>query len=262
LKITGGTNLVGARIIIYTDNDSLFTDKTNDPRATWNAAGTAITGYSGSDGSGMAGQTVKGYVASLYWGVSDTPNTPAPYTFTTTNWSWIVDKWHNHTYVPTLSDGVTIDPNFASLDTANFYKVASTTAESNPATEGTGTYKSLYPQYFDQDLYDTPLGTTGRKVFSIVVSGTTYTVGQALYKNIATVAYNIQTGTGTNAGYFVCQVPKLSTTDPTDFATARLAKTDGTAGGYIYLAIGGDFTGLPAQAYSTPNLCLAMVQDS
>ncbi len=260
LKITGGTNLVGARIIIGTDNNALFADPNNDPRV--NTAGK----YSGSDGSGMVGATVQGYIAALYWGASDTPNTPAAYTFGATNWSWIVDKWHNHTFVPTLADGVTIDPNYASLDTASFYKVGSTTAETNLATEGSGAYKSLYPQYWDQDLYDKPSTDSSRKVFSIVVGGVPQTVGQALYKNIATVAYGIQTGSNTvlagSDGYFICQVPKLSTTDASDYVLAKLAKTDGTTGSYIYLAIGGDFTGLPAQAYSTPNLFVAMVQDS
>lgn len=265
LKVTGGTNLVSSRIIIYTDNDSLFTDKNNDPRAKYSGTGGTIDptkDYSGSDGSGMVGQSVKGYVAALYWGASDTPNTPAAYTFGASNWSYIVDKWHKRTYVPTLSDGITVDPNYAVLDTANFYLVGSNTPESNIANEGTGLYKKLYPQYWDQDLYDKPSTDSTRKIFSLVVGTTTVTPGQALYKNIATVAYSIQTGTGTNAGYFVCQMPKFSSGDPTQSVTAQLAKTDGTAGGYIYLAIGGDFTGLPAQTYSTPNLCLAMVQDS
>lgn len=262
LKVTGGTNLVGARIIIYTDNDTLFTNKSDDPRGTWNVGGTAITAFSGHDGSGMVGGTVKGYVAALYWGASDTPNTPAAYTFGATNWSYVVDKWHNHTYVPTLADGVTVDPNYASLDTANFYKVASAVAETNAANEGTGVYKKLYPQYWDQDLYDKAVGDPTRKIFTLTVGTVDQVVGQALYKNIGTVAYNIQTGSGTDAGYFVCSMPRLSTTDPTDSVSARLAKTDGTAGGYIYLAVGGDFTGLPAQTYSTPNLCVAMVQDS
>ncbi len=216
----------------------------------------------------MVGATVTGYIASLHWGCSDTPNVPAAYTFTydargnPTNGSYIIDKWHKRTYVPTLADGVTIDPNFAALDTANFYLLNSTTAESNHATEGTGTYRSLYPQYWDVDLYDKPSTDSTRKVFSIVVNGVPQTVGQALYKNIATVAYNIQTGTGTDAGYFVCQMPKFSAHDPLQYVTARLAKTDGTAGGYIYLAVGGNFSGLPAQAYSTANLFLAMVQDT
>lgn len=250
LKITGGTNLVGARVIVYTDNDSQFTDKANDPRATWNAGGTAITAYSGSDGSGMVGQTVKGYIASLYWGASDTPNTPAAYTFTydgTTgnliNSSWIVDKWHKRTYAPI--------PDSTGLDTMIMYPLASSTAETNPANEGTGTYKKLYPQYWDADLYDKIPADTSRVV-----------VSQALYKNIATIAYNIQTGTGADAAYYVCQMPKFSTTDPSDFVTARLGKITGANDAFVYLAVGGEFTGLPAQVYNTSSLSIAMVQDS
>lgn len=255
LKITGGTNMVGARIVIYTNNNALFTDPATDPRIN------TLGKYSGSDGGGMVGQTVKGYIAALYWGASDTPNTPAAYTFGTSNWSYIVDKWHNHTYVPTLSDGITVDPNYAALDTANFYKVAGATAEANTANEGSGAYKKLYPQLWDEDLYDAPVGTTGRKVFSILVGGVEQTVGQALYKSIGTVAYSIQTGTGADAAYYTCQMPKLSTSDTSDSITARLGKITGTNDAFIYLAIGGDFTGLPAQVYNTSSLSIEMVQD-
>jgi len=250
LKITGGTNLVGARMIIFTDNNALFTDKTNDPRATWNAAGDTITAYSGNDGSGMVGQTVGGYIAAFYWGASDTPNTPAAYTFTydanggLTNANWVVDKWHKRTYVP-VGDAT-------GLDTMALYN--GNVQESNPALEGSGTYKALYPQYWDVDLYDKPATDSTRKVVP---------AAQALYKNIATFAYNIQTGTGADSAYYVCQMPKLSTPATNDFVTARLAQIDRTAptDAYIYLAIGGDFTGLPAQTYSTANLSVAMVQD-
>ena len=284
LKITGGSNVAGTRIIIGTDNNALFTDSTQDPRQKPDPANPGKYLYSGSDGSGMIGigdstatppiSANQGYVVSLYWGVSTTdPNTNAPYTFGTSNWSWIVDKWHNHTYVPTLSDGITVDPNFSALDTASFYKVASTTAETNALNEGTGTYKKLYPSYWDQDLYDAAFGVTGRKVYTVtvVVSGvsTDYVVGQALYKNIATIAYGIQAGSdsilvggASSAGYFVCQVNKFGGTVPNNFTWAKLKKTDGTAGSFIYVPIGGDFTGIPAQKYSTSALFVAMVQDS
>ncbi len=254
LNITGGTNLAGARVIIYTDNDLLFTDKANDPRAKYTGTGGTIDptkDYSGSDGSGMVGAVVKGYIASLYWGASNTPNTPAAYTFAydtngnPTNASWVVDKWHKRTYVP-VSDAT-------GLDTMSLYQPASNVAESNVANEGTGTYKALYPQYWDVDLYDKPASDTSRKVA---------TAAQALYKNIATVAYSIQAvTTGTDAGYYDCQMPKFSTSDTSDYVTARLGKVSGTNDAFIYLAIGGDFTGLPAQTYSTGNFCVAMVQD-
>jgi len=205
------------------------------------------------------------------WGVSATPNTFATYSFTgtgaTANWNFITDKWHNHTYVPTLADGVTVDPNYAVLDTAAMYRKTSNTPEPNTADEGTGTYKKLYPQLFgdavsgvDYDLYDLPSTNPARKVYTLTF-GTPpkdYVVGQALYKNIATVAYGIQKGTGDN---YICQVPKLPAPATGDnFVTANLKKI-ATAGAdqFIYINIGGDFRGVPAQPYGTTKLYVAMV---
>jgi len=269
LKITGGTNVVGGRIIIATENDTLFTTASQDPRKKdVNVNGTIDANeYSGSDGSGLIGSSNQGYVASLYWGISTTPNVnTADYVFNYTsgsiNWSWIVDKWHCKTYVPT-TDGISPKTGYTGLDTANMYKLGagSGAQETNGATEGTGTYKYLYPAYWDQDLYDAPSGST-RKVYAIG----TDVVGEALYKNIGTIAYNIQVGSVIGitdySGYYICQVPKWNTAPPNNYTIAKLMKTSGTTGHeYIYIPVGGDFSGLPAQSYSTTKLYVAMVQD-
>jgi len=259
LKITAKTNVVNNRIIIYTNNDSYFTDKTNDPRATWNTAGTAILKYSGADGSGLVGEDNKGYFASMFWGMSDTPNVCAAYTFDSppNNRSWIVDKWHKMTYAP---EGAT--PGTHPLDTAVMYPAGSATAVTNDAAEGSAVdWPWLYPQYFgdvggaanSRDLYSGP-NTTGT------------VVSEALYKNIATVAYNISVGglyKGVDyAGYYVCSVPKLSTPlDSTDNIMVRLMKTTAADDKYLYVPIGADFTGKPAQTYSTTKLYVALVQN-
>jgi hypothetical protein len=268
IKMTGGTNVVGARIIIATDNAALFTDPSQDPR--WkDSDNDGILEPTGSDGSGMIGVSNKGYVAPLIWGVTDTPNVrPTTYTFGDYNWSYVVDTWHERSYVPTLADGVTVDPDYAALDTAQMYRVESNVPETNPANEGGGRYKKLYPQYFgksgeNMDLYDKPSTDPTRKVYTINKTP----VGQALYQNIATVAYSIQIGdedimTG-SSGYFICQLPKLSTPASDDFVFAKLKKTDGTieADSYIYIPVGAVYTGLPAQDYRTSKLFAQMVQD-
>ena len=253
LKMTGGTNAVGARIIIATNNDSLFTVSDQDPRGI--RSGATFSKYSGIDGAGMVGASNQGYVVPLIWGMTDTPNTrPAAYTFSApnasghANWSYVVDEFHKFSFVPT-ADGIT--PSDSTLDTLALYRKGSTTPETNTAREGSGNYNYLYPQYWDVDLYNSATNQT-----------TSTKVSPALYSSIATVAYSIQVGTDTNAGYYICQVPKLSTVDDsTDSITAKLAKTDGTTGEFIYVPIGADFTGAPAQVYSTSKLLVMMVQD-
>jgi hypothetical protein len=266
LKITAATNVVNNRIIIYTDNDSYFTNKSKDPRAYWNTGGTAILGYSGADGGGLVGVTDKGYIASMFWGASDTPNVCAAYTFTATNRSYIVDKWHKMSYAPLeVVGGVDTYP----LDTAPMYPAGSGTAVTNGAAEGVNSkgeatnYPWLYPQSFgdvavlpaiaaDRDLYSGP-NSTGR------------VISEALYKNIATVAYSISAGGVIGSvdytGWYVCSMPKFSTPDATDNIVAKLKKIGAGTDEYIYLPIGADFTGLPAQTYSTANLYVALVQN-
>ena len=82
-----------------------------------------------------------------------------------------------------------------------------------------------------------------------------------LYSSIATVMYSIRTGSGADATYYIGDVPKISTLSFADSITARLSKTDSSAGGEMYIAIGGDFTGKPAQVYSTAKLTVAIVQN-
>lgn len=253
LRITGGSNVAGARIIISTENNALFTDPNQDPRQ--KVIG-GITRYSGSDGSGMIGSSNQGYVAGFIWGTSDNPNSNPTYVFQTpdsqgrANWSYIVDKWHKYSYVPANDT--------AGLDTMLFYKPNSNAPETNDANEGTGTYKPLYPQYWDIDLYDRPYTDPARQV--VAVSG--QPLGLALYKTIGTVAYNVQQGSGAYEGYYICQMSKFSTvTNSSDYVTARLRSTGAGPDQYIYIAIGADFSGLPAQSYNTPSLYVAMVQD-
>ena len=262
LKITGSTNVVGNRIIIYADNDALFTDNTKDPRATYNTDGT-INKYSGNDGSGMIGATNSGYVVPLVWGATATPNTPATYACGASNWTYVVDKWHKKTYVPTLSDG-SVDPAYAVLDTANFYRVASNTPELNLADEGSGLYKKLYPQYFgnlneDWDLYDKPATDSTRKLYTLNVGGVNKVLGQSLYKNIATIAFGVLPGLD---NYYTCNVAQPGSTGTVMANLKKKASAPvGTVDQYIYIPVGADFNTLPAQTYSTSKLVVLFVQD-
>ena len=251
LKIRGGTNVVGGRVIIYTDNASYFTSQDHDPRV--KKVG-LVYKPTGIDGAGLVGQTEKGYVAALIWGVSTTPNTPAAYTFDgdlndKIGEVYIVDKGHTFSFV-----GIGTP-----TDTQALYRLDGTPV-TNALLEGVdsdGNPVALYPQSFgtvgagtDFDLYDKIASDTSRVV-----------VSQQLTKNIATIAYNIGPGTGANTGFYVCQMPNLTTTDGADFVSAKLGKTDGTAGTEIYVNVGGVFSGLPAQVYETNKLYVAIVQD-
>lgn len=242
LKIRGGTNVVGGRVIIYTDNASYFS-KDHDPRE--KKEGTVYR-PTGSDGAGLVGQTEPGYVAALIWNVSTTPNTNAVWTpdgnlNDKIGEVYVVDKGHTYSFVGTGTP----------TDTQILYTKDGTPV---PDVQGaidlkTGLKTPLYTQYFgaigtlNWDLYDSS---------GVVVS-------QALYKNITTIAYNIAPGTGVDAGYYVCNMPKISTANVEDMITARLGKVDGSAGTEIYVNIGADFTGLPAQKYETTKLYVAII---
>lgn len=243
IKISGGSNEATGRIIIYTDNGSLLGD---DPTAVPPTFGSPAPS-TGADGAGMVGVAVSGYQVPMIWGATDTPNTNSDYTFPTpANFTagiggvYIVDKRHSHTY--TTKSNVA-----SSLDSMPMYTLAGTT-NVNVANDG------LYPQAFDQDYYDLPAGTSGRKI-----------VSEALYKNIATLASGIAPNndavTPANSSY-VCNVPKLSTAASDDSVVAKLAKCgSGTTDNYLYVHIGADFRNSLAQAYSTTKLYVAIVKD-
>lgn len=243
LRITGGTNEVDARIIIYTDNNSQFNVTTPE-----------INPATGADGGGLVGQSNKGYAVAMFWGMKSAadldPNTNSDYVFGNPavpvdggpgNCNYIVDKRHTATYC-TKSAVVT------SLDSMPMYPASGPDAGTNLNTANDG----LYPQLWNIDMRTAASG-----------GGTLIPEAQALYKNIATVAFNVGTG-GTDDPYnYICTAPKLTTTASTDSVKARLLKLTGAPSGsdaYMYLPIGADFRGVPAQVYSTTALIVEMVQ--
>lgn len=254
LKIRGGTNVIGGRVIVYTDNASYFTSQDHDPRV--KKVG-AVYKPTGLDGAGLVGQAETAYVAPLIWGITTTPNVNSAYTFDGNLTDgigevYVIDRGHQWSFVPTGTPG---------LDTQAMYRKDGT-AVTNAALEGvdaSGSPIALYPQFFgavgtgdanNWDLYDKIVSDTSRVVIS-----------EQLTKNIATIAYSISIGVDADAGYYICQVPNLTTAASSDSVKARLGKTDGTAGTEIYVPVGAVFTGLPAQAYTTTKLYVAIVQD-
>jgi len=246
LKITGGTNEVNARIIIYTDNDNNTYVPGVDPNT-------------GVDGSGMVGETETGYVVPFIWGVKSAadydPNQNVNYAFDGNlddgiGEVFVVDKRHTRSFTdgrafPLLENGWTE----TQLDTNNLYKADGAVVTNGPSND------NLYPQLWDEDLYDK----------NPVTDSTAVVVSQALYKNIATVAYNIgagiDDGVDDDTAYYVCNTANLTTTNTADFVKAKLGKIDTTAGEYLYIYIGADFTGRPAQDYTTNQLYVQMVQN-
>ena len=253
LKITGGTNEIGARIIIYTDNATYFTTG-HDPRLKQDG----VT-PSGIDGAGLVGQTEAGYVAGMFWGIksgtNNDPNTNMNYVFVDPktpidgnagNSVFVVDKGHTLSFIAgAVGSG---------LDNVALYKLDGT-AVTNTSNDG------MYPQYWDIDLYN-----------SATVHTAATKVSPALYSSIATIAYSISaladTTTPANSSY-VCNVSNLTTYDGVanstksgDYVTAKLAKYGaGTTDNFLYVYIGANFTGLPAQVYTTAKLYVAMVKD-
>ena len=235
IKIKGGTNQVNSRVIVYTEND-LNTVLPNKA-ATVNPA-------TGVDGAGLVGQTDPVFSVPLFWGtttgVNNDPNTNPDYVFDGNlndgiGEVYIVDKRHTASFTTVGS----------AVDNATLYRFDGTAyTPANTLNDG------LYPQLWDIDLYN-----------SSTVHTDATRVSPSLYSSIATVMYSIRTGSGTDATYYIGDVPKISTLSFADSITARLSKTDSSAGGEMYIAIGGDFTGKPAQVYSTAKLTVAIVQN-
>ena len=261
IKISGGTNEVDARIIIYTDNASNSTSPNKV---------TAIDPNTGVDGAGLVGRTNAGYSVPLVWGIKSgsalDPNsnvayttdvavygatTPAVTLFSKANLLaglhcvYVVDKRHTQSFLPATVPLNWVPGTLTTLDAATLYKADGTAITPSTAQQTDG----LYPQLWSEDLYDTNVVAT-RKVIS-----------EALYKNIATVAFSIAPGGTTDSENYVCVVPKLTTPSGADNVKARLGLI-GTAGtpGYIFVYIAGDFAGVPAQVYGTDKLTVEMVR--
>jgi hypothetical protein len=250
LKITGKANQVDTRIIAYTDNATYFSPG-QDPTKDENGDPTGI------DGSGMVGVDNAGYAVALLWGVKSAdnyePNVLENYGFDGDAGNgigdvYIVDVGHKHSFVPnetppsTLDTQVMFDVNGVSVPNP---------AEADPATGFLG----LYPQRWDEDLYDSTNPAT-RNV-----------VSPALYKTIATIAFGIGEGTNdsglSDQGWYACQVAKLTTPESEDSVRAKLGAVAGSGNtdAYLYIYIAGNFGGKPAQVYTTNYLNLAIVQD-
>lgn len=242
LKITGGTNEVGGRIVIYTDNNSNTVSPNKAP---------TVNPNTGVDGAGLVGQTDPGYTAAMFWGIksaaNNDPNSCVAYTFTNPaapvegssgNSVYIVDKRHTHSFTTVGS----------ALDNATLYYADGSAGPVNTANDG------LYPQYWGADLYN-----------SATVRNATTKVSPALYASIATIAYGItpviDATTPANSSY-VCNVAKLPTLSSLDSVTAKLMKySSGTTNNYLYVYVGADFSGIPAQVYSTAQLYVEILKD-
>lgn len=236
LRITGGTNEIDARIIIYTDNASQFNPTTPE-----------INPATGADGGGLVGQANKAYAAAMFWGVKSggdlQPNENVDYGFAdpaapveggSGNSVYIVDKRHTASFTTANT----------ALDNNDLYQLDGTLVV-NVDNDG------LYPQGWNYDLYD-KINTDPSRVV----------VSQALYKNIATIAFGVQVGGSLDPENYICSVPKLITVSNSgDNVKARLLKTGLTGSdAYLYICIGADFRGLPAQQYSTTALVVEMVK--
>lgn len=255
LKITGGTNDVDARLIVYTDNTSYFSTG-NDP------AIDNVTGKpTGIDGAGMPGQTNVINVTPLLWGVTSnadfSPNTNPVYSFASdlSNAVYVTDLRHTYDFVTQkIVDAIntklvttyTIDQ----IDTITLYRTDGTAGPANTASEGVGDVPKLVPTLFKESLWDSA-NTSSRRL-----------IREALYRNIATIAYNIRTPDSKKTdetGSYICNVPNLLTAGTS--VRAKLAKYGtGTTDNYLYIPIAGDFSGQPAQIYSTAKLTVAMVK--
>lgn len=251
IKIKGGTNLVNSRVIIYTENDLNTVLPNKAP---------TVNPATGADGSGLVGQTEPGYSVALFWGtttgVNNDPNTNPDYVFDGNlndgiGEVYIADKRHTHSYTGTSNTPYAANPapfnTAVGMDSNAMYTLAGAVVP-NPASVAPD--PGLYPQAWDVNYYDKINTDSSRKI-----------VSPSLYSTIATVMYSIITGSGTDATYYIGDVPKISTVSTSDSITARLSKTDSSAGGEMYVAIGGDFTGKPAQVYSTAKLTVAIVQN-
>lgn len=255
IKIKGGTNQVNSRVIVYTENNLNTVSPNKAP---------TVDPATGADGGGLVGQTLPGYSVALIWGASTgadlaannntdyvfgNPQVPVP--GGSGNCVYMVDKRHTYSYTGTSDTPYAGNPapfnTAAGMDANNMYTLAGAVVLNPASAVG---QPGLYPQAWDQDYYDKINTDPSRKI-----------VSPALYSSIATVMSGISTGADTNAGYYIGNVPDLTTLVTNDSHIARLSKTDGSAGGEMYIAIAGDFTGVPAQVYSTARLTVAIVQN-
>ncbi len=239
LMIRAKTNNVNNRLIVYTDNNLNTVAPNKAP---------TVNPATGIDGGGLVGQTEPGYSVALFWGTAtaanNAPNTNTDYVFGNPsvpveggsgNCVYVVDKRHTASFTNVGS----------ALDNATLYLFNGTPyAPANVLNDG------LYPQLWDIDLYN-----------SAVTHNDTTKVSPSLYSTIATVAFGIGAGGGTDTGYYVASVPQLRTLVNTDTITTRTSNDAGTAGTEMYIAIGGDYTSKPAQVYSTAKLSVALVQN-
>lgn len=231
IRIYGGTNTINARVIVYTDNNTNTTAPNKAP---------TVNPNTGVDGSGMVGQTEPGYVVPLLLGINSAangdPNLNVNYVFdTNTNdgigEAFIVDKRHTHTFTGQAAG--------LGLDNVAMYTLAGA-AVTNTSND------TLYPQAWDADYYD-----------KINTDPTRVIISEALYKNIATVAYAISPTT--TAMTYNCNTANMTTSSGADFVTAQITGSTATTLKPLYVHIEGDFTGRPAQTYSTAKLMVGMV---
>ena len=262
IKLTAGTNQVGARIIIYTDNASYFPRKEQgvDPRYLYDNSTTppTVLAASGVDGSGLVGQTISGYVAGLVLGIADAPGSnAAAYSAwgyaagSLTKATWLVDKGHEASFTAIGSD----------IDKMAMYKPGSAVNEnaalSRRSDADAWKTDGLYPQLWDVDLWDKPnVDPASPPVDAKIVS-------QALYKNIATIAYSFGPGykiddTTDYSNNYVCSV---KTSAGADLVIPLSKLVPAGTDKYLYINIGGVFAGLPAQTYTTAKLQVMFVID-
>ncbi len=253
IRITGGTNEVDARIVIYTDNATNTSGSNKVP---------TVNPGIGIDGAGMVGQSNAGYAVPLFWGAKALadldPNSNITYAgFTKAGVAngtclYLVDKRHTHSFTGVDAQYAANPSPFntaAGMDSNAMYTVSGVVVP-NPAS-ATGD-PGLYPQSWSQDYYDKVDTDATRKV-----------VSQALYKNIATVAFGIGPGGTTDPDNYVCRVGKVNSSGAVVGSNVKaLLKKTGTTGTeqYIYIYIGADFGGVPAQVYSTGTLTVEMVK--
>ena len=262
LQVTGGTADVDSRIIIYTDNDSLFSTGHNPSVESGTGKPTGL------DGAGMPGTSEAAYVVPLLWGLTSgsdfDPNTNPAYTgFTAsdlsggTNCVYVTDLRHNYDFVTSqlvadinarLGTTYTADE----IDALALYYSDGSSGPTNTATEGAAGFPKLVPTLFKYSLYDSA-NTATHKV-----------IREALYRNIATIAYSIRMpdpSKSDETGYYICNTAKLTTSSGSDNVRAKLAKQGtGTTDAYLYVPIGANFTGFPWQTYTTTKLTVAMVK--
>jgi len=246
IRIRTGSNVLTSRIVVYTDNDNNTTGDNNVP---------TLDPEKGIDGGGMVGQTDPDYAVSLMWAVETIPDTvPDPdvagpnrnvnYGFDGDTDDgvgeiYMVDKRHRVSFCKPGDKNTAIDNNPLYEDLAGTIP----TDPLNVVNDG------LYPQSWDKDYWDPTL--TDDPATSDVDERL---VSPSLYSTIATVAF----GLGHDGTNYICSVPDISTaaTDDNILANLGIGGTDG-----IYIYVGANFVGKPAQTYSTGQLYVAVAVD-